>query len=35
MEDFARLIDALEFIHFFKVMIMACDVNPRSLTLCR
>ena len=29
MEDFARLIDALEFIHFFKVMIMACDVNPK------
>ena len=29
VEDFARLIDALEFIHFFKVMIMASDVNPK------
>jgi trimethylamine--corrinoid protein Co-methyltransferase len=29
VEDFARLIDALEFIHFFKVMIMPCDVNPK------
>jgi len=29
VEDFARLIDALEFIHFFKVMIMANDVNPK------
>ena len=28
-EDFARLIDALEFIHFFKVMITPCDVNTR------
>ena len=28
-EDFARLIDALEFIHFFKGMIMPGDVNPK------
>lgn len=27
--DFARLIDALEFIHFFKVMITPHDVNPK------
>ena len=26
-EDFARLIDALEFVHFFKGMMMPCDVN--------
>lgn len=29
LEDFARLIDALEFIHFFKGMIMPSDVNPK------
>jgi len=28
-EDFARLIDALEFVHFFKGMIMPNDVNPK------
>jgi trimethylamine--corrinoid protein Co-methyltransferase len=28
-EDFARLIDALEFIHFFKAMIMPSDVNQK------
>ena len=28
-EDFARLIDALEFIHFFKGMITPIDVNQR------
>ena len=28
-EDFARLIDALEFIHFFKAMITPRDVNPK------
>jgi trimethylamine--corrinoid protein Co-methyltransferase len=27
--DFARLIDALEFIHFFKVMMTPQDVNPK------
>jgi trimethylamine--corrinoid protein Co-methyltransferase len=26
-ENFARLIDALEFVHFFKGMMMPCDVN--------
>jgi trimethylamine--corrinoid protein Co-methyltransferase len=26
-EDFARMIDALEFVHFFKGMMMPCDVN--------
>jgi len=26
-EGFARLIDALEFVHFFKGMMMPCDVN--------
>lgn len=28
-EDFARLIDGLEFIHFFKSMITPCDVNQQ------
>ena len=28
-EDLARLIEALEFIHFFKGMITPWDVNPR------
>ncbi len=28
-QDFARLIDALEFIHFFKGMIMPSDVNTK------
>jgi trimethylamine--corrinoid protein Co-methyltransferase len=28
-ENFVRLIDALEFFHFFKGMIMPCDVNPK------
>lgn len=32
-EDFARLIDALEFIHFFKGMITPCDVNPKLTEL--
>ena len=32
-EDFARLIDALEFIHFFKAMIMPSDVNQRVAEL--
>ena len=32
-ENFARLIDALEFIHFFKSMITPCDVNPRVTEL--
>ncbi len=26
-KDFARLIDALEYIHFYKVMLTPCDVN--------
>ncbi len=32
-EDFARLIDALEFIHFFKGMITPSDVNPKLTEL--
>ncbi len=32
-EDFARLIDALEFIHFFKSMIMPSDVNQKIAEL--
>jgi len=32
-EDFARLIDALEFIHFFKAMIMPSDVNQKVAEL--
>jgi len=32
-EDFARLIDALEFIHFFKTMITPSDVNQRVFEL--
>ena len=32
-EDFARLIDALEFIHFFKGMITPCDMNPKLMEL--
>lgn len=32
-ENFARLIDALEFIHFFKTMITPSDVNQRILEL--
>jgi trimethylamine--corrinoid protein Co-methyltransferase len=32
-ENFARLIDALEFIHFFKGMITPCDVNPKLTEL--
>ncbi len=32
-EDFARLIDALEFIHFFKAMITPCDVNQKVAEL--
>ena len=32
-EDFARLIDALEFMHFFKAMIKPCDVNQKLMEL--
>ena len=32
-EDFARLIDALEFIHFFKAMIIPSDVNQKLAEL--
>ena len=32
-QDFARLIDALEFIHFFKGMITPRDVNPKLAEL--
>jgi trimethylamine--corrinoid protein Co-methyltransferase len=32
-EDFARLIDCLEFIHFFKSMIMPSDVNQKVAEL--
>lgn len=32
-EDFARLIDALDNIHFFKGMIMPSDVNPKIAEL--
>lgn len=32
-EAFAKLIDALEFMHFFKSMIMPCDVNPKVAEL--
>jgi trimethylamine--corrinoid protein Co-methyltransferase len=32
-QDFARLIDALEFLHFFKGMIMPTDVNPKVAEL--
>lgn len=32
-EDFARLIDALEYIHFFKGMITPSDVNPKLTEL--
>ncbi len=32
-EDFARLIDALDFIHFFKGMITPSDVNPKLTEL--
>ena len=32
-EDFARLIDALEFIHFFKAMIIPNDVNQKVAEL--
>jgi trimethylamine--corrinoid protein Co-methyltransferase len=32
-EDFARLIDALEFIHFYKGMITPKDVNPKLMEL--
>ena len=32
-EDFARLIDALEFIHFFKAMITPSDVNQKVMEL--
>jgi trimethylamine--corrinoid protein Co-methyltransferase len=32
-EDFARLIDALEFIHFIKAMIIPCDVNSKVAEL--
>jgi trimethylamine--corrinoid protein Co-methyltransferase len=32
-QDFARLIDALEFVHFFKGMITPRDVNPKLVEL--
>jgi trimethylamine--corrinoid protein Co-methyltransferase len=32
-QQFARLIDNLEFIHFFKGMITPCDVNPKVTEL--
>ncbi|MBW1982598.1 MAG: trimethylamine methyltransferase family protein, partial [Deltaproteobacteria bacterium] len=32
-EDFARLVDALEFVHFFKIMISPADVNQRLIEL--
>jgi trimethylamine--corrinoid protein Co-methyltransferase len=32
-EDFARLIDALEFMHFFKAMITPSDVNKKIIEL--
>ncbi len=32
-QDFARLIDSLEYVHFFKSMIMPTDVNPKCAEL--
>ncbi len=33
VEEFARLIDALEFIHFWKGMLTPCDVNQKVVEL--